>query len=204
MKPQNKRIIWKDSFVLLKHLSSFCLICHTGIFRKARQHLNLLVWDKYRQIVFKLCPKLHTYLEYSSFSIVFPKSLTAYWQIASANQCLIKTSFPEDAAVYFILIKTCHVSSAPLCQLSTGSSHPAPARTTYRLKCSQSPTTGRTTRLRAAGGRWRRCLAAILWYRYVINTGLWLLSQNIRIHCTHSTVHTRGKVSLVCLHSAIT
>lgn len=47
----------------------------------------------------------------------------------------------------------CHVIAAHLCQLLTGSFHPAPARTTYRSRCSQSPTTGPTMRLKAAEGR---------------------------------------------------
>lgn len=42
--------------------------------------------------------------------------------------------------------------SVHLCQHSTGSCHPALGHTTYRLKCSQSPITGRIMRQRAVAG----------------------------------------------------
>lgn len=84
---------------------------------------------------------------------------------------------------------------AHLCQLLTGSCHPAPGHITYRLKCSQSPITGRIMKRRAAVGQWRRCLVATLWCRYVINTVLLCLSQHIDIHCTYCIMRARWMLS---------
>lgn len=86
--------------------------------------------------------------------------------------------------------------SAHLCQLLTGSCHPAPGHITYRLKCSQSPITGRIMRRRAVVGQWRRFLVATLWCRYVINTVLLCLSQHIEIHCTYCNYTHQVNVDL--------